>query len=99
MHIIQLILFLLSVILVDTTTHVRGDNMVCFMRIFLMTSIVAGLASCAWVGETAGKAQAKIERKTQAVESGYQRGYEEEKAKTAKKEHSEAPKPPDIATQ
>lgn len=73
--------------------------MIYCIRILLMTAVIAGLASCSWVGETAGKAHAKIERKTQSVESGYQRGYDEEKAKTAGKEHSETPQPSRSADQ
>jgi len=42
-------------------------------------------SGCAKVGSTAGKAQAKIERKVRAVEDGYQRGYAEEKAKTKRR--------------
>jgi hypothetical protein len=42
-------------------------------------------AGCSWVGQTAGKAQAKIERKADDLEQGYQKGYEEEKAKTESK--------------
>ncbi len=44
--------------------------------------------SCSWVGRTAGKVQAKMERKADDVESGYQQGYEQEKAKNAKAEGS-----------
>lgn len=73
--------------------------MVYFIRIFLMIAVLAGSTSCSWVGETAGKAHAKIERKTQSVESGYHRGYEEEKAKTAEKEQPEAPQPSSTANQ
>lgn len=73
--------------------------MVYCLRIFLMIAVIAGLTSCSWVGETAGKAHAKIERKTQSVESGYQRGYEEEKAKTAGKEQPEAPQSSSTANQ
>lgn len=44
----------------------------CFIGIFLFTG-------CSWVGRTAGKASAKIERKADAVEQGYKEGYNEEK--------------------
>lgn len=71
--------------------------MVYCIRIFLMTAVIAGLTSCSWVGETAGKAHAKIERKTQSVESGYHRGYEEEKAKTASREQSETSRSSNVA--
>lgn len=42
--------------------------------------LVAG--GCSWVGQTAGKTQAKIERKTNDLEQGYHKGYREEKSKT-----------------
>lgn len=38
-------------------------------------------SGCSWAGRTAGKAQAKIERKADDVQEGYHRGYKEEKAK------------------
>ena len=47
---------------------------VCLMGLFLSTG-------CSWLGKTAGKTQAKIERKVDAVERGYGDGYKEEKAK------------------
>ena len=39
------------------------------------------LPACSWVGETAGKVSAKMERKSNDVEAGYKRGYEQEKNK------------------
>ncbi|MGE4441657.1 MAG: hypothetical protein AB7D27_09235 [Desulfomicrobium sp.] len=45
--------------------------------------IVACLLSsgCEWAGRSVGKAQAKIERKADAVVDGYNEGYSSEKAK------------------
>ena len=48
-----------------------------FIFIFLFSS------GCGWLGRTAGKAQAKIERKTEAVIDGYKEGYANEKQKTS----------------
>jgi hypothetical protein len=57
-----------------------------FMRIALFCVLSAYClvlsGGCSWVGHTAGKAQAKIERKADSLEQGYHKGYEEEKAKT-----------------
>ncbi len=39
------------------------------------------LPGCGWVGRTAGKATAKIERKVGSVEQGYKEGYREERKK------------------
>lgn len=36
---------------------------------------------CSWVGRTAGKASAKIERKVDDVQQGYKDGYKEEHTK------------------
>ena len=36
---------------------------------------------CSWVGRTAGKASAKIERKVDDVQQGYKDGYKEEQTK------------------
>ena len=48
------------------------------------------VSGCSWVGRTAGKAQAKIERKATTVEQSYHQGYEEEKEKEApRKQHAE----------
>jgi hypothetical protein len=58
------------------------------MRKFLCTGLILIFAfvfmgGCGWVGRTAGKAQAKIERKADSVEEGYREGYEQERSKTA----------------
>jgi hypothetical protein len=51
-------------------------------------SFVGG--GCSWVGRTAGKAQAKIERKATTVEESYHQGYREEKKKeTPQKQDAE----------
>jgi outer membrane lipoprotein-sorting protein len=42
------------------------------------------LGGCAWVGRTVGKAQAKMERKAETLESEYHQGYKDEKAKEEK---------------
>lgn len=58
----------------------------------LIIGIIAslGLSGCAWVGRTAGKAQAKIERKANDLEQGYQQGYGDEKRREdAGKERSQ----------
>lgn len=49
--------------------------------ILICCMLCALMAGCAWMGQTAGKAQAKIERKAQDLEQGYNKGYEEEKSK------------------
>ncbi len=49
-----------------------------FLVLFAFAIITTG---CTWVGQTSGKVQAKMERKTQAVKDGYDKGYEEEKNK------------------
>jgi len=48
---------------------------------FLVLCLMACLLNqgCSWVGETAGKAQAKIERKVDAMQQGYEDGYKNEK--------------------
>jgi hypothetical protein len=65
-----------------TTPYMAGITMriiaVCLIGLFLSTG-------CSWLGKTAGKAQAKIERKTDSVERGYEDGYKEEKAKQQQK--------------
>lgn len=57
-----------------------------FIRIVMLPVFITVISSgCAKVGSTAGKAQAKIERKVHAVKDGYHRGYSEEKAKTKRR--------------
>lgn len=47
--------------------------------IFFFTIIFgASAASCTWVGEKAGQAHAKIERGTEKMKHGYDKGYKEE---------------------
>ncbi len=48
----------------------------CAIAIFLSTT-----CACSWVGRTAGKAQAKMERKIESVEHGYKEGYASETKK------------------
>lgn len=55
--------------------------------------LCVGVGGCSWMGRTAGKAQAKLERKAQAVEDGYHEGYESEKAKTAPPQKSDSDTP------
>ncbi|WCB47062.1 hypothetical protein [Nitratidesulfovibrio vulgaris] len=50
------------------------------LAILLILSFGAA-SGCSWVGRTAGKVQAKIERKTDAVEKGYNDGYSGERQK------------------
>ena len=53
------------------------------MRILAVVLVAALFFSfgCSWVGRTAGKASAKIERKVDDVQQGYKDGYKEEQAK------------------
>jgi hypothetical protein len=49
--------------------------------IFFLCSIFlfgASAASCTWIGEKAGQAHAKIERGTEEMKHGYDKGYQEE---------------------
>jgi outer membrane lipopolysaccharide assembly protein LptE/RlpB len=50
--------------------------------IFLAIMMTISLSACSWVGRTAGKAQAKIERKIGSVEHGYSQGYDTEKKRS-----------------
>lgn len=56
------------------------------LSLLLSCVLVALLAGCAWMGKTAGKAQAKIERGANEMEQGYNQGYKQEKAKEGKTE-------------
>jgi hypothetical protein len=53
------------------------------MLFLIFCMLCVPMTGCTWVGQTTGKAQAKIERKTQDLEQGYNKGYEDEKAKSA----------------
>ena len=50
------------------------------------------LPACAWMGRTAGKAKAKIERKTDEIDRSYHQGYANEKSKTEKPNPAESSK-------
>ncbi len=56
---------------------------IAYLLVFVVLGLVMSAGGCAWVGRTAGKAQAKIERKANDLESGYHDGYKGEKAKSA----------------
>ena len=51
----------------------------------LLVSLLSAVGGCAWMGKTAGKAQAKVERGVKSMEEGYQEGYEAERAKSPAK--------------
>ena len=51
----------------------------CLLSVLTVSAVFC--SGCSWAGRTAGKAQAKIERKADDVQDGYHRGYKEEKAK------------------
>jgi hypothetical protein len=60
--------------------------------LFLIFGMFCALmAGCSWMGQTAGKAQAKIERKAQDLEQGYHKGYEGEKAKSPPEQEPQEP--------
>jgi Sec-independent protein translocase protein TatA len=58
------------------------------MKKILATLLIAllgfSLSSCAWVGRTAGKAKAKVERNVGDMDRAYEQGYTDEKRKTKK---------------
>jgi len=53
-----------------------------------LATMLAGTAGCGWMGRTAGKAQAKVERGVDAMNQGYKDGYEKEQSKDAPKNGS-----------
>ncbi len=64
--------------------HRRLSSLPRILCCALVAAFALGAGSgCSWMGRTAGKAQAKVERKTDAVEQGYHQGYSEEKAKSS----------------
>lgn len=52
--------------------------------LFLIIILACNTYGCSWVGETAGKVSAKMERKSDDIQEGYKKGYKEEKAKEDK---------------
>lgn len=48
-----------------------------------LVCLAMSMSACSWMGRTAGKAQAKMERGASNMEQGYNQGYEDEKAKGA----------------
>ena len=49
--------------------------------LLLLAALVAGGGGCAWMGKAAGKAQAKVENKVDAMDRSYHESYEQERAK------------------
>lgn len=49
--------------------------------IVMLMTVALSSTACSWVGRTAGKVQAKVERGADDMQSGYKEGYHEEKAK------------------
>jgi hypothetical protein len=52
-----------------------------YIHYIILMLFCFSLTGCSWVGESAGKIQAKMERKGNALEQGYEEGYEKEKTK------------------
>lgn len=52
-----------------------------FFAALIAISLLGAAGGCSWMGRTAGKAQAKVERNVKSMEEGYQEGYETERAK------------------
>ncbi len=67
------------------------------IAVLLLLAIAFSLpvSGCSWVGRTAGKVQAKLERKVGDVESGYHQGYEEEKGGSSSSESTEPAQNPE----
>ena len=55
----------------------------CLPLLIAVLALGASMSGCSWMGRTAGKAQAKIERKADDLESGYHQGYNAEKSKSS----------------
>lgn len=51
-----------------------------------LAAVLAGTAGCGWMGRTAGKAQAKVEKGVEAMNQGYKDAYEQEHSKGASKD-------------
>lgn len=58
----------------------HGKTSIIFLIMVLCATFM--FSGCSWAGRTAGKAQAKLERKADALEHGYKQGYGSEKSKT-----------------
>ncbi len=49
--------------------------------LLFLTAVLAGVSGCAWMGKTAGKAQAKMENSIEAMDRSYRESYEQERAR------------------
>lgn len=49
------------------------------LGIFVLMFSIFSLSGCGWVGNTAGKTEAKIEKGYEQMQDGYREGYASEK--------------------
>ncbi len=54
----------------------------------LLIAACLGTGGCAWMGKTAGRAQASVERGVEDLKTGYDEGYSTEKSRNGKKRAS-----------
>jgi hypothetical protein len=65
--------------IIPDTGSVLQKTRIVLLTIFFLTASFTG---CAWVGETAGQASAKVERSAEEVKRAYHQGYEKEQGKS-----------------
>jgi outer membrane lipoprotein-sorting protein len=53
------------------------------VALLLLAMVPAFVSGCAWMGKAAGKAQAKVENKIDAMDKSYHDSYGQERAKGA----------------
>jgi hypothetical protein len=61
--------------------------------VFLIATVCFSVSGCAWMGRTAGKAKAKIERKAGEMDRAYHEGYAGEKKKSTPASPKSEPNP------
>lgn len=61
--------------------------------LLVLAAVLVGMSGCGWMGRTAGKAQAKVEKGVEALGKGYKDGYEDERGASGEKNKEEQKKP------
>ena len=67
--------------------------------LLLLAALPVCVSGCAWMGKAAGKAQAKVENKIDAMDKSYHNSYEQERAKGSPEKKSSETQDTEIKTE
>ena len=67
--------------------------------LLLLAAVPVCASGCAWMGKAAGKAQAKVENKIDAMDKSYHDSYERERAKGSSEKQNSGQQDTEVKTE